>query len=50
MMCSNKCADPVRPGRSSPDPTWYQMFTDTTGTEWSSWRITCKPLGSVNVS
>ena len=49
MMCSNRCANPVRPGRSSDEPTWYQVFTATTGTEWSSCRSTCSPLGSVNV-
>jgi len=32
MMCSNRCANPVRPGFSSADPTWYHVFTATTGT------------------
>src|SRR5438105_3793019 len=50
ITCSNRCANPVRPGRSSPDPTWYHVLTATTGVEWSSWRITSRPLGSVYFS
>ena len=32
IRCSNRCANPVRPGFSRAEPTWYQMFTATTGT------------------
>ena len=39
----------MRPGRSSDDPTWYQVLTVTIGTEWSSCTITFSPLGSVKV-
>ena len=49
-MCSNRWAKPVRPGRSFFEPTWYQTFTATIGVEWSSCRITCRPLGSVYFS
>src|SRR5437867_9372829 len=49
MMCSNRCANPVRPVSSSLDPTWYQVLTVTSGREWSSWTSTLRPLGSVNV-
>ena len=30
-MCSNRCAKPVRPGRSFFEPTWYQRLTATSG-------------------
>jgi hypothetical protein len=46
MMCSNRWAKPLRPWRSSFEPTWYQTWTFATGTEWSSWRITLSPLAS----
>ena len=36
MMCSKRCANPVRPGFSRADPTWYHAFTATSGTLWSS--------------
>ena len=50
MMCSNRWAKPVRPGCSSDEPTWYQILTATSGTEWSSCTITWSPFGSVKVS
>ena len=50
IMCSNRCAKPVRPGSSFAGPTWYQMFTATSGSRWSSDRITSRPLGSVYFS
>ena len=48
MMCSNRCAKPVRPGFSRPEPTWYQTFTAATGTVLSWCRMTWSPLGNVN--
>ena len=50
MMCSKRCAKPVRPGFSSPDPTLNQLLTVTIGTERSTCRITSRPFGSVNFS
>src|SRR4051812_31240411 len=47
MRCSNRCANPVRPGDSFFEPTWYQRLTATIGTEWSSWISTSSPLASV---
>src|SRR5918999_1310013 len=49
-MCSNRCANPVRPGRSFAEPTWYQRFTATMGAVWSSESVTNSPFGSRNVS
>ena len=49
-MCSKRWAKPVRPGRSSLEPTWYQTLTPTIGVAWSSCRMTCRPLGSVYFS
>src|SRR5688500_12457657 len=48
IKCSKRCAKPVRPGRSLAEPTWYHMFTDTTGTVVSRCRITVNPLARVN--
>src|SRR5687768_10951277 len=48
IRCSKRCAKPVRPSFSSPEPTWYQTFVVTTGTEWSSWMMTVRPLGRVS--
>src|SRR6266702_2567741 len=44
MMCSNRCAKPVRSSSSFWEPTWYQMLTAAIGIEWSSCRITSSPL------
>ena len=33
IMCSNRCANPVRPGFSSFEPTWYHSSTCTIGVE-----------------
>src|SRR5213595_3951765 len=49
-MCSKRCANPVRPGRSFADPTWYQRFTATIGAVWSSDSVTNSPFGNENVS
>ncbi len=49
-MCSNRWANPERPGSSLALPTSYQMFTATTGVEWSSCTITVIPLESVKLS
>jgi hypothetical protein len=49
-MCSNRCANPVRPIRSFADPTWYQRFTATSGAVWSSERVTNSPFGNRKVS
>ena len=48
IRCSKRCANPVRPVRSRAEPTWYHMFTVTSGTLWSSCRITVRPFGSLN--
>src|SRR5215470_4952285 len=49
-MCSKRCANPVRPGLSFLDPTWYHWFTCTIGSLRSTCRITWSPLGSVYFS
>ena len=49
-MCSNRCANPVRPGSSLAGPTWYQMLVATIGSRWSSDRITSRPFGKVYFS
>ena len=49
MMCSKRCAKPVRPGFSRAEPTWYQVLTETSGAEWSSWTITVRPFASRNI-
>src|SRR6266542_3739154 len=49
-MCSKRCANPVRPGRSFFEPTWNHSFTCTIGSLRSTCRITCSPFGSVNFS
>ena len=49
-MCSNRWANPLRPGTSSPLPTWYQTLTATSGTLWSGARITSSPFGSLYFS
>ena len=33
IMCSNRCAKPVRPGFSFFEPTWYQISRCTIGVE-----------------
>src|SRR6266704_4361890 len=49
-MCSNRCANPVRPGTSFAGPTWYHRFTATIGTLWSSERMTSSPFCSLYLS
>src|SRR5471032_172624 len=49
-MCSNKCANPLLPGTSSPEPTWYQTLTATSGMLGSGARITSSPFGSLYFS
>src|SRR6266568_1246180 len=49
FMCSTQCDTPVRPGRSSLEPTLYQHHTDASGAVCSSWMSTFKPLSSVVV-
>src|SRR5687767_8580814 len=49
-MCSNRCANPVRPARSFADPTWYHRFTATIGAVWSSDSVTNNPFGNRKVS
>src|SRR5262245_45926807 len=46
-MCSKRCANPVRPGFSFFEPTWYHWFTCTIGSFRSTWRMTWRPFGSV---
>src|SRR6476659_9467931 len=50
IKCSNRCANPVRPGDSSLDPTWYHTSTATSGLERSTWKITGSPFSRTNVS
>ena len=47
MMCSNRWANPVRPGTSFFEPTWYQTLTATVGVVRSCDRMTVRPFGSV---
>src|SRR5687768_7598664 len=47
MTCSKRCANPVRPGTSFFEPTWYQTSTVTVGVDRSGARMTFRPLGSV---
>jgi hypothetical protein len=32
IRCSNRWANPVRPGRYRAEPTWYHVFTVAIGT------------------
>src|SRR4051812_44587837 len=50
IRCSNRCANPVRPGDSSLEPTWYHRSTATSGLERSTCRITVRPFFSTNLS
>src|SRR5436190_1532706 len=47
FMCSTQCETPVRPGRSSLEPTLYQHHTEASGAVCSSWMSTFNPLSSV---
>jgi hypothetical protein len=47
IMCSKRCAKPVRPAFSFFEPTWNHSLTCTTGSLRSTCRITCRPFGSV---
>src|SRR5581483_6197266 len=47
FMCSTQCETPVRPGRSSFDPTLYQHQTEASGAVCSSWMRTVRPLSRV---
>ena len=49
ITCSKRCAKPVRPRFSSPEPTWYQTLVVAMGTEWSSCTISVRPLGRVSM-
>src|SRR5512137_1515906 len=46
IRCSKRWANPVFPGRSFFDPTWYQTFTATMGALGSSCTMRTRPLGS----
>ena len=46
IRCSKRWANPVLPGRSFFDPTWYQTLTATMGALWSSWTMRTRPFGS----
>ncbi len=48
IMCSKKCAKPVRPGFSFFDPTWYHSSTWTMGVDLSWCSTTTMPLGSTS--
>src|SRR6476620_11833947 len=43
-MCSKRWANPVRPGASFLEPTWYQALLATIGVEWSSCSRTVRPF------
>src|SRR4030095_14165782 len=47
FMCSTQCETPVRPGRSSLEPTLYQHHTEASGAVCSSCTMTFRPLSSV---
>src|SRR3954471_13285890 len=47
FMCSTQCETPVRPGRSSLEPTLYQHHTEASGAVCSSCTMTLRPLSSV---
>src|SRR5437667_6724953 len=49
-MCSKRCAKPVRPGNSFAGPTWYHRLTATSGSRWSSERMTSRPFSSLYFS
>src|SRR5688572_2384752 len=49
-MCSKRCANPVRPGGSLAEPTWYHRLTATIGAVWSSESVTNNPFCSRKVS
>src|SRR2546430_8983642 len=49
IRCSRRWASPVRPGRSSREPTRYIRCTATIGAARSSWCTTRSPLASVCV-
>src|SRR6266576_3380414 len=49
FMCSTQCDTPVRPGRSSFDPTLYQHHTEASGAVCSSRIRTFNPLSRVAV-
>ena len=46
IRCSKRWANPVLPGRSFFEPTWYQTLTATMGALWSSWTMRTRPFGS----
>src|ERR1017187_1822808 len=48
MRCSNRCANPVLPGRSFFEPTWYQTLTATMGALWSSGTTSVSPFPRTN--
>ena len=50
IMCSNRCANPVRPLGSTRKPMLYMTSTSTTGAVWSGLTTTFSPLGSVKYS
>src|SRR5258707_11412749 len=47
MMCSKRCAKPLRDSGSSFEPTWYQTWIATVGLESSRALTTVIPFGSV---
>ena len=44
IRCSKRWANPVRPGFSFLEPTWYQTLTATMGALWSSWTTSVSPF------
>jgi len=50
MRCSNRWSNPVLPGSSFFEPTWYQTLTATIGALRSVWTTTVRPFARVNFS
>ena len=48
IKCSNRCANPVLPGFSFFEPTWYHTLMATIGALWSSCTMTVRPLSKTN--
>src|ERR1051325_5253356 len=48
-MCSNRWANPVLPGRSFAEPTWYHTLTATIGAASSGDSVTNNPFGNRTV-
>src|SRR5258708_36246136 len=45
-MCSKRWAKPLRRGVWLAAPTWYHKSTETSGSRWSSLKMTVRPFAS----